>query len=51
MTVTPATLLEVVRACPFVVAVKAESTPTAPSVAALTAGTDLPVFGASAGSA
>lgn len=45
VTVTPATLLEVVRACPFVVAVKAESTPTAPSVAALTAGTDLPVFG------
>ena len=45
VTVTPAALLEVVRACPFVVAVKAESTPTAPSVAALTAGTDLPVFG------
>ncbi|WP_426246867.1 dihydrodipicolinate synthase family protein [Nocardioides sp. LHG3406-4] len=43
--VTPAALLETVAACPFVIAVKAESTPTAPSVAALTAGTALPVFG------
>ena len=33
------------RACPFVVAVKAESPPTPPAVAELTAGTDLPVFG------
>ena len=38
-------LATTVARLPFVVAVKAESTPTAPAVAALTAGCDAPVFG------
>ena len=40
------TLVDVVRRCaPFVAAVKAESAPTPPSIAALTAAVDAPVFG------
>lgn len=38
-------LAAVVTGMPFVVAVKAESTPTPPAVAALVAGCDAPVFG------
>jgi 4-hydroxy-tetrahydrodipicolinate synthase len=38
-------LLEVVQRCSFVVAVKAEAPPTPPAIAALVAGTDVPVFG------
>lgn len=38
-------LARVVTGLPFVVAVKAESTPTPPAVAALVAGCDAPVFG------
>ena len=39
-------LVDVVRRCgPFVAAVKAESAPTPPSIAALTAAVDAPVFG------
>jgi 4-hydroxy-tetrahydrodipicolinate synthase len=42
----PATVLgDVVASVPGVVAVKAESTPTAPAVAALVAACDVPVFG------
>lgn len=40
------TLVDAVRRCaPFVAAVKAESAPTPPSIAALTAAVDAPVFG------
>ncbi|MDF2824301.1 MAG: dihydrodipicolinate synthase family protein [Mycobacterium sp.] len=38
-------LAEVVRACPFVVAVKAEAPPTALAIARLTAQLEVPVFG------
>lgn len=38
-------LIEVVRACAFVVAVKAEAAPAASSVAELSSGTDVSVFG------
>lgn len=40
-----AVLADVVARLPFVVAVKAESTPTPPAVATLVAGCDAPVFG------
>jgi 4-hydroxy-tetrahydrodipicolinate synthase len=43
--ITAASLLEVVHACPFTVAVKAEAPPTPPAIAELTAGSDVPVFG------
>lgn len=36
---------QVVAGCPFVVAVKAEAPPTPVAIAALTAGSDVPVFG------
>lgn len=39
------TVLEVIDACPFVVAVKSEAPPTAVAIASLTARTDVPVFG------
>lgn len=38
-------LLEVMAACPFTVAVKAEAPPTPPAIAELTAVSDVPVFG------
>jgi 4-hydroxy-tetrahydrodipicolinate synthase len=38
-------LLEVVEACPFAVAVKAEAPPTPPAIAHLTASSPVPVFG------
>jgi 4-hydroxy-tetrahydrodipicolinate synthase len=38
-------LLEVLRSCPFVVAIKAEAPPTSTAVAALAADTTVPVFG------
>lgn len=40
-----AALLRVVEACPFTVAIKAESPPTSVAIAELVAGTDVPVFG------
>jgi 4-hydroxy-tetrahydrodipicolinate synthase len=43
--ISDAALVEVVGSCPFVVGVKAETPPTTRGVAALTAGTDVPVFG------
>ena len=43
--VAPATLIEVVRASRGVVAVKSESPPTPPAIAALTEALDVPVFG------
>jgi 4-hydroxy-tetrahydrodipicolinate synthase len=43
--VTSATILAVLRRCPFVVAVKAEAPPTSAAIAELTADTDVPVFG------
>jgi 4-hydroxy-tetrahydrodipicolinate synthase len=43
--ITTASLLEVIHACPFTVAVKAEAPPTPPAIAELTAGSDVPVFG------
>jgi 4-hydroxy-tetrahydrodipicolinate synthase len=45
VTVTAEALADTVAGLPWVVAVKAESTPTAPAVAALTAGCTAPVFG------
>lgn len=39
------TLIEVVNACPFVAAIKAEAPPTSVAIAVLTAATDVPVFG------
>jgi 4-hydroxy-tetrahydrodipicolinate synthase len=45
VTVGSDVLTEVVRACPFVVAVKAEAPPTSLAIARLTAGLDVPVFG------
>lgn len=43
--ISTAALLEVVAACSFTVAVKAESPPTPPAIAQLTAASDVPVFG------
>jgi 4-hydroxy-tetrahydrodipicolinate synthase len=43
--VTSATILAVLRRCPFVAAVKAEAPPTSAAIAELTADTDVPVFG------
>jgi 4-hydroxy-tetrahydrodipicolinate synthase len=43
--ISSAQVLEAVRHCPFVVAVKSEAPPTAAAIAALTAGTGTPVFG------
>ncbi len=43
--ISPSDLLAAVDACPFVVAVKSESPPTAAVVAELAAGTAAPVFG------
>jgi 4-hydroxy-tetrahydrodipicolinate synthase len=43
--ITSAAILETLAECPFVVAVKAESPPTAAAIAELTRGTDVPVFG------
>lgn len=43
--IATSTLLEVVAAVPSTVAIKAESPPTSGAVAALAAGTDVPVFG------
>ncbi|MGV9800473.1 dihydrodipicolinate synthase family protein [Mycobacterium sp. NPDC003449] len=43
--VPTSTLVETVRACPFIVAVKAEAPPTALAIARLTASLDVPVFG------
>ena len=40
-----AAVAQVVEECPFVVAVKAEAPPTPVAIAALTAGSDVPVFG------
>lgn len=43
--VSAAQILEVLDACPFVVAVKAEAPPTPPAIARLTSRTSVPVFG------
>lgn len=43
--VTSATVLEVLRGCPFVAAVKAEAPPTPVAIAELTRASDVPVFG------
>lgn len=43
--ISSAQLLETVRRCPFVVAVKSEAPPAAAAIAELTAGTAVPVFG------
>jgi 4-hydroxy-tetrahydrodipicolinate synthase len=43
--ITSDAILETLDACPFVVAVKAESPPTAAGIAELTGRTDVPVFG------
>ncbi len=43
--ITSAAVLDVLGACPFVVAVKAEAPPTPAAIAGLTASTDVPVFG------
>lgn len=43
--ISSAQVLETVRRCPFVVAVKSEAPPTAAAIAELTAGTDVAVFG------
>lgn len=43
--ISPAQVLATLERCPFVVAVKSEAPPTAAAIAALTAGTDVPVFG------
>lgn len=43
--ISSARLLECVRRCPFVVAVKSEAPPTAAAIAELTEGTGVPVFG------
>ncbi len=45
VTIDAATLAATVAPLPWVVAVKAESTPTVPAIATLTAGCDAPVFG------
>jgi 4-hydroxy-tetrahydrodipicolinate synthase len=41
----PADIVQVLEACPFVVAVKAEAPPTPYVIAEVVAGTDVPVFG------
>lgn len=38
-------ILETVKQCPFIVAIKSESPPTSQAIAGLTAKTDIPVFG------
>ena len=43
--ITPAQVLATLAICPFVVAVKSEAPPTATAIAALTAATEVPVFG------
>ena len=43
--ITPAQVLVTLASCPFIVAVKSEAPPTATAIAALTAATDVPVFG------
>jgi 4-hydroxy-tetrahydrodipicolinate synthase len=43
--ISAASLLDLVRRCDFVVAVKAEAPPTPPAIAELVAATDVPVFG------
>ena len=43
--VTSATVLEVVDACPFVAAIKAEAPPTPGAIGELTRASDVPVFG------
>lgn len=43
--ITSAQILDTLRRCPFVIAVKSEAPPTAAAIAELTAGTDVPVFG------
>jgi len=43
--ITPAQVLAVLEACPFVVAVKSEAPPTAAAIGQLTAKTSVPVFG------
>ena len=43
--ITAAAVLQVLADCPFVVAVKSEAPPTSAAIGALTAGTDVPVFG------
>ncbi|WP_336714760.1 dihydrodipicolinate synthase family protein [Arthrobacter sp. USHLN218] len=43
--VSTAQLLDVIRQCPFIVAVKSEAPPTAAAIAKLTAAIDIPVFG------
>ncbi|WP_219415084.1 dihydrodipicolinate synthase family protein [Pseudonocardia nigra] len=43
--ISPAQVLATLERCPFVVAVKSEAPPTAAAIAALTAGTQVPVFG------
>jgi 4-hydroxy-tetrahydrodipicolinate synthase len=43
--ISPAQVLATLDRCPFVVAVKSEAPPTAAAIAALTAATDVPVFG------
>lgn len=45
VTIPTASLVRVVRRCPYVVAVKAEAPPTPPAIAELVAGTEVPVFG------
>jgi 4-hydroxy-tetrahydrodipicolinate synthase len=43
--ITPDAVLAVLDACPFVVAVKSEAPPTPAAIGAITAATDIPVFG------
>ena len=45
ISITSAALLEVLAACPFVVAIKAECRPTPTAIAQLSAGSDVPLFG------
>ena len=45
MRITAAAVLQVLADRPFVVAVKSEAPPTSTAIGALTAGTDVPVFG------
>jgi 4-hydroxy-tetrahydrodipicolinate synthase len=45
VTIGGAAMLEVLEACPFAVAVKAEAPPTSVAIAQLTPHTDVPVFG------
>lgn len=43
--IAPPDLVDVVRSCPFTVAIKAEAPPTSVAIAQLAAETDVPVFG------